>query len=723
MQTGSPADPGARIDALRRLIERYDREYYVLDSPSVPDAYYDKLFAELVQLEREHPGFASPHSPTARVAGAVAGGFAEVRHAQPMLSLNNAFDDQSVRDFDRRTREALAAAGIDPEGLWYSGELKYDGLAISLRYERGVLARAATRGDGSNGEDVTTNVRTVRAIPLRLMGVIPEVLEVRGEVLMWRSDFDALNARQRAAGEREFVNPRNAAAGSLRQLDPSLTAQRPLRFFAYGVGEARGLDLPGTHSGLLDWLREAGLPVGSERCRASGADGLLAYYHRIAQARSSLPYDIDGVVYKVDRRDWQERIGYVARAPRFAIAHKFPAEEALTRLLDIEVQVGRTGKLTPVARLEPVFVGGVTVTNATLHNEDEIARKDLLIGDSVVVRRAGDVIPEVVRALPRDSAAGAGDGRYRRFSMPVLCPVCGSATEREEGEADRRCVAGLFCPAQRREALLHFAQRRAMDIDGLGDKLVGQLVESGLVTTPADLYRLDEATLGTLDRMGAKSAANLRQAIDQSRHTSFARFLFALGIRHVGEEVARLLADAYPDVDSLAGEDWAALLERKASVQKENVRRRSRGEPALPVPLEGIGPEIVESLRRFLSEPHNREVIDRLLAAGVHWRAPAGQTHEAVAGAQQRPTALSGLSFVLTGSLPTLTREQAESVIRAHGGSVIGSVSRKTDYVVAGESAGSKLDKARALGIEVIDEARLLQMIGGVDAREGEAKS
>lgn len=713
-----PGIAEARAQTLRGLIERFDHEYYVLDAPTVPDAEYDRLFAELQALEREYPELVSPDSPTSRVGGAVAGGFAAIRHRLPMLSLNNAFDDDSVRAFDRRVRELLVEAGVDPAELRYSAELKYDGLAINLRYENGHLVQAATRGDGAVGEDVTANIRTVRAIPLKLSAIVPPVLEVRGEVLIWRADFEALNARQRAAGEREFVNPRNAAAGSLRQLDPSLTARRPLRFFAYGVGEVGGAGAPDTHSRLLDWLREAGLPAGPERGTAADADGLLAFYRRIAERRASLPYEIDGVVYKVDRREWHDLLGFVARAPRFAIAHKFPAEEAVTDLLDIEVQVGRTGKLTPVARLKPVFVGGVTVTNATLHNEDEIARKELMIGDRVVVRRAGDVIPEVVRALPREAALPAGaDGegadRYRRFEMPRECPVCGSATEREEGEADRRCVAGLWCPAQRRQALLHFAQRRAMDIDGLGEKLVGQLVDAGLVRTPADLYRLDAATLSGLDRMGERSAANLVGAIDRSRQTTFARFLFALGIRHVGEEVARSLAGAYRDSAALAAEDWGALAERKAQVQKENARRRARGEPIEPLPLDGIGPEIIDSIRRFFAEPHNREVIDELLAAGVNWpRAPepgTGALPAAAAGGAQDGK-LAGRTFVLTGALPTMTREQAESLIRSHGGSVTGSVSRKTDYLVAGEAAGSKLDKALALGVTVIDEAALREM-------------
>ncbi len=695
----SPEDPARRAEALRAQIARYDHEYYVLDAPSVPDAEYDRLFRELQDIEATHPSLRTPGSPTQRVGGAASGAFATVRHALPMLSLGNAFDDAEVEAFDRRVRERLAEEGLPVAALRYSAELKYDGVAISLRYEHGLLVLAATRGDGSAGEDVTANIRTVRAVPLRLFGVAPAVLEVRGEALMFRRDFERLNERQRSAGEREFVNPRNAAAGSLRQLDPAITAARPLRFFAYGVGEVAGVDLPDTHSGLLDWLAGAGLPVGPEREVAEGPPGLLAFYRRMQSRRAALAYDIDGVVYKVDRRDWHDAIGYVARAPRFALAHKFPAEEALTELLDIEVQVGRTGKLTPVARLRPVFVGGVTVTNATLHNEDEIARKDLLIGDTVVVRRAGDVIPEVVRALPERRGAAP----RRAFEMPRACPVCGSAVAREEGEADWRCVGGLYCAAQRKQALLHFAQRRAMDIEGLGEKLVDQLVETGLVRTPADLYRLEAGSLAGLDRMGEKSAANLVEAIEHSRRTGFARFLFALGIRHVGEEVARVLAQHYPDPEALVREDWAALVQAKAQVQKENARRRGRGEPLEPVPLEGVGPEIVASLQRFFAEPHNRQVIDALREAGIEFAREAASAGDA----------LAGRSFVVTGTLPTLSREQAHALIRSHGGDVASSVSRKTDYVVAGEAAGSKLERARALGVEVIDEQALRRMAGG----------
>jgi len=707
--------PRERAARLRELIARYDHEYYVLDAPSVPDAEYDRLFRELQEIEHSDPSLVVDDSPTRRVSGAPSTAFAAVRHSVPMLSLANALDEGEVRAFDRRVRDRLRELALPVDALAYAMEPKYDGLAIELRYERGALVQAATRGDGSTGEDVTSNVRTVRAIPLRLAGVAPALLEVRGEVLLYRRDFERINERQRAAGEREFVNPRNAAAGSLRQLDPSISARRPLRFFAYGLGAVEGARLPDTQAQLLDWFASIGFPVSAERALARDVDGLLAFHAALLARRGQLPYDIDGVVYKVDRRDWQDAIGTVARAPRFAIAHKFPAEEAISELVDIEVQVGRTGKLTPVARLRPVFVGGVTVASATLHNEDEIRRKDLLIGDEVVVRRAGDVIPEVVRALVerRDAATPR-----RAFRMPTRCPVCESAVVREEGEADARCVAGLYCPAQRKQALLHFAQRRAMDIDGLGERIVEQLVDSGRVRTPADLYALDVASLAALERMGEKSAANLVAAIDRSRYTSFARFLFALGIRHVGEEVARVLASRYGDVDALLNEDWEALAERKAAVQKENARRRARGEPAQPVPLEGIGPEIVASLQRFLGESHNRQVVDALLAAGIEWpraaHVPAHAGAPAASAADGAPAAssLAGRTFVVTGTLPTMSRDEAHDWIRRHGGAVTSSVSRKTDYVVAGDAAGSKLARAHELGIPVLDEAALLRMTG-----------
>ena len=718
------ASPQARIERLRAELERHNHAYYVLDAPTVPDAEYDRLFLALQQLEATHPEYASPESPTRRVGGAVASGFGQVRHALPMLSLQNAFTDDDVRGFDRRVREAAAAADLDAAALRYCAELKFDGLAISLRYEDGRFVQGATRGDGAVGEDVTANLRTVRAIPLRLDGPAPRRLEVRGEVLMFRRDFERMNDAQRARGDKPFVNPRNAAAGSLRQLDPALTAQRPLRFFAYGLGEVSDeVAVPGSHAALLDWFGALGLPVGQHRCTVPDAEGLLAFYRDIGARRATLPYDIDGVVYKVDQRDWHEAIGFVARAPRFALAHKFPAEEALTELLDIDVQVGRTGVLTPVARLRPVFVGGVTVTNATLHNEDELARKDLMIGDTVIVRRAGDVIPEVVRSVPEARPADA-----RRFLMPVRCPVCGSAAMREEGEVAWRCVGGLYCKAQRKQALLHFAQRRAMDIDGLGDKIVEQLVDRDLVQTPADLYRLDAATLSGLDRMGERSAANLAAAIAASREVALERFLFALGIRHVGEEVARTLAAEFGGLDETLDADWTALIEAKAAAQKHNARARPKAEPLLPVPLEGVGPEIMRAIQAFAAEPHNREVIAGLRAAGVEPKPPARRRNGAAAsegvgtGRVSAPVPggiLSGRIIVVTGTLPGMARDEAESLIRQHGGSATGSVSKRTSFVLSGENPGSKIAKATELGIPVMDLEQFLRMIG----RDGQENS
>jgi len=712
-----------RVEALRAALEHHNHAYYVLDAPTVSDAEYDRLFAELQQLESDHPELASPDSPTRRVGGAPAAGFGQVRHAVPMLSLQNAFSDDEVRAFDRRVRESAIENGLDPGRLRYCAELKFDGLAVSLRYEHGRLVRGATRGDGAVGEDVTANLRTVRAIPLRLSGPAPAALEVRGEVLMYRAEFERMNEAQRARGDKPFVNPRNAAAGSLRQLDPTLTAQRPLRFFAYGLGEvAPDADPPDSHAALLDWLASLGLPVGPVRGTFPDVDGLLGFYRDVAVRRAGLPYDIDGVVYKVDSRAWHEPIGFVARAPRFALAHKFPAEEAVTELLDIEVQVGRTGALTPVARLRPVFVGGVTVTNATLHNEDELARKDVRIGDAVVVRRAGDVIPEVVRALPERRRADA-----RPFAMPTRCPVCGSAAVREPGEVAWRCVGGLFCKAQRKQALLHFAQRRAMDIDGLGERLVDQLVERDLVRSPADLYALSAAQLADLDRMGAKSAANLIASIERSRTVSLERFVFALGIRHVGEEVARIVADGFGGVQALLDADWAALAEAKSAAQKRNLRARARGEAQEPVPLEGVGPEIMLSIQAFAAEPRNRGVIAALLAAGV---APGPATRlrnaDAVQGvAPIQPSGgrtaapLSGLTIVVTGTLPGVSRDEVEDLIRQHGGSPTGSVSGRTSFVVAGDNPGGKVAKARALGIPLLDFEQLRRKI----ERDGEADS
>ncbi|CAG2127289.1 DNA ligase [Cupriavidus yeoncheonensis] len=683
-----PASAAERVQWLREELDRHNHQYYVLDAPTIPDAEYDALFSELQALETEHPELLTPDSPTQRVGGAPLSAFDTVRHRVPMLSLNNGFSDEDVVGFDRRCAQGLgrsAAAGEQDlfsaaQAVEYASELKFDGLAMSLRYEDGRLVQAATRGDGETGEDVTVNVRTIKAIPLKLRGAAPPVLEVRGEVFMYRRDFDKLNARQAEAGEKTFVNPRNAAAGSLRQLDPRITARRPLSFFAYGLGELQGMERPATHSAMLDGFAAMGLPVCQERAVVKGAQGLLDFYRKVGEKRDQLPYDIDGVVYKVNALAEQEQLGFVSRAPRFALAHKFPAQEMTTIVEDIEVQVGRTGAITPVARLQPVFVGGVTVTNATLHNEDEVRRKDVHIGDTVIVRRAGDVIPEVVAVVPERRPEGA-----RAFVMPVTCPVCGSHIERLEDEAIARCTGGLICAAQRKQALLHFAQRRAMDIEGLGDKVVEQVVDQGIVHTPADLYKLGVAKLAALDRMADKSAGNLVAAIEASRSTTFNRFIFALGIRHVGEATAKDLARHFGKLDALMVADEAALLE-----------------------VNDVGPVVAQSIVNFFGEPHNVEVIEQLRAAGVHWAESEP--------AARAPAPLAGKTFVLTGTLPTLSRETAKEMLEAAGAKVAGSVSKKTDYVVAGAEAGSKLDKAEALGVPVLDEAGMLALLESAGA-------
>ncbi|MDI6749271.1 MAG: NAD-dependent DNA ligase LigA [Rhodocyclaceae bacterium] len=666
------AEVAARAAQLRAEIERHNYAYYVLDAPTIPDAEYDRLFRELQAIEAAHPELVTPDSPTQRVGGKPLAAFREVRHAVPMLSLNNAFSAEEVEAFDRRCRE-----GLGREVIRYACEPKFDGLAITLRYEGGVFVQGATRGDGFTGEDVTQNLRTVRNIPLRLTGAgVPPLIEVRGEVLMLRRDFEKLNERQRAAGEKEFANPRNAAAGSLRQLDPKITAQRPLRFYAYGVADAAAVSpAPTLHSEMMARLAGWGIPVARERAVVQGAHGLLGYFERIGRERRSLPYDIDGVVYKVDAFADQERLGFVARAPRFAIAHKFPAEEALTTVEAIDVQVGRTGALTPVARLKPVFVGGVTVTNATLHNEDEVHRKDIRVGDTVIVRRAGDVIPEVVAIVPERRPP-----HTHPFVMPKRCPVCGSAVEKPEDEAIARCTGGLYCPAQRKQALLHFASRRAMDIEGLGEKLVDQLVDQGLVATVADLYRLDLPTLANLERMGEKSALNLLAAIDRSRQTTLARFIYALGIRNVGEATAKDLARHFGSLDALMSADVATLQQ-----------------------VPEVGPVVAESIAHFFSEPHNRKVIEALIAAGVRWPEETGR--------RAIPAPFAGKTFVLTGTLPTLTREEAKALIEEKGGKVAGSVSKKTDYVVVGLDPGSKFTKAQELGITMLDEKQLRELL------------
>ena len=686
------ASPAELAAELRRQLHHHAHRYYVLDAPEVPDAEYDRLFQQLQAIEAAHPDLRTADSPTQRVLGQVLDGFAAVRHAVPMLSIRTETDTEATgaSTFDARVRRELAL-GEDAPPLRYACELKFDGLAINLRYVDGVLVQAATRGDGESGEDVTQNIRTIGQIPLRLRdgpGGLPAVLEVRGEVYMRRDDFDRLNERQRERiargdkGEKTFVNPRNAAAGAVRQHDPALAAERPLSFFAYGLGEVQGWALPGTHSGVLDALDAFSLPVCAERAVVVGADGLAAFHQRIGAQRDQLPFDIDGVVYKVDDLALQRQLGFVSREPRWAVAHKYPAQEQMTTVREIDIQVGRTGKLTPVAKLEPVFVGGTTVSNATLHNEDETRRKDVRTGDTVIVRRAGDVIPEVVGVVLERRPADAGEpfDLYRRLGGH--CPVCGSDIVREEGEADWRCTGGLFCPAQRKQAILHYAGRRAMDVEGLGDKVVEQLVDAGIVRTLPELYTLGVAKLAALDRMGERSAQNLVDALEKSRHTTLGRFLYALGIRHVGEATAKALARHFGNVDRLMDATVEQLTE-----------------------VADVGPVVAQSLRTFFDQPHNREVVEQLRACGLTW-----DEHDGVPDAGPQP--LAGLTLVLTGTLPTLGRNEAKDLIEAAGGKVSGSVSKKTHYVVAGAEAGTKLEKAQALGLSILDEAGLLALIG-----------
>lgn len=666
-----------RIAQLRELIRQHDYQYYVLDAPSISDNEYDGLFRELQALEAANPHLIQADSPTQRVGGAPLKSFSSITHRVPMLSLNNAFSEEELAAFDRRVREGL---GVDD--VQYAVEPKFDGLAITLTYENGVFVQGATRGDGYTGEDVTQNLKTIRSIPQRLNAENPpKLLEVRGEVLMFKADFEALNADQASRGEKLFANPRNAAAGSLRQLDSNITATRPLSFFAYGLGASEGSLALDMHSSCMNYLEALHLPVSKERGVVNGATGLFAYYQSIGAKRASLPFDIDGVVYKVNSLAQQDELGFVSRAPRWAIAHKFPAEEALTVVEGIDVQVGRTGAITPVARLKPVFVGGVTVTNATLHNEDEMRRKDVQIGDTVSVRRAGDVIPEVVSVVLDKRPIDA-----KPFAMPSLCPVCGSHIKRQVDEAVARCTGGIFCAAQRKQALLHFASRKAMDIEGLGDKLVDQLVDSGLAKTLADIYRLDLGTLAGLDRMAEKSAQNILDALNKSRKTTLARFIYALGIRNVGEATAKDLARHFGHLAAIEVADLNALQQ-----------------------VPDVGPIVAESIVNFFAEPHNVETITNLTksveegGAGVHW-----DEHEGRGAAEG---VFLGKTLVLTGSLPNLTRDEAKALIEAAGGKVSGSVSKKTDFVVAGAEAGSKLDKAQELGVPVIDEATLQQML------------
>lgn len=661
-----------RVDWLRQEINRHNHAYYTLDNPTVPDAEYDRLFRELQDIEAAHPDLLTPDSPTHRVGSVSSTQFLPVTHQAPMLSLQNGLTKEEVEAFDHRVRDLLGVEQVE-----YEAELKFDGLAISLRYENGMLVQAATRGDGFTGEDVTANIRTIRSIPLTLaLPDNPGVLEVRGEVLMFKTDFHRLNEVQRVAGQREFINPRNAAAGSLRQKDATVTAGRKLNFFAYGIGMLEGGEMPETQSAMLDWLVKAGLPVCQERKVVQGIDGLMSFFQAIEERRDSLPYEIDGLVYKVNSLAEQNRLGYVSRAPRFAIAHKFAAQEALTRVLDIDVQVGRTGALTPVARLEPVFVGGANVTNATLHNEDEVHRKDIRVGDTVIVRRAGDVIPEVVANVPEKRPEGT-----QVFYLPHTCPVCDSPVVRPEGETIARCSGGwVRCPAQKKNGLEHFASRKAMNIDGLGEQLVEQLVDKNMVSNAADLYALSLADIAGLERMAEKSAQNLIQALEASKKTTLARFLYALGIRHVGESTARSLAQYFGSIQALADATEEALLE-----------------------VEDVGPIVAASLREFFADPLNRNLISALQAHGVNWLQQGGLAEKILP--------FSGKTFVLTGTLETMSREVAGEKIQALGGKVTGSVSAKTTYLIAGQNPGSKLQRAERLGITILDEKNFCELI------------
>lgn len=658
------------LQQLKQRIAEYDYHYYVLDAPLVSDSDYDGLYRQLVEIEQQYPDLITADSPSQRVGGQALSAFESVQHRQAMLSLNNAFADDELEAFDRRVREGTGEAVVA-----YAVEPKFDGLAITLTYEHGLFVQGATRGDGYTGENVTHNLKTIRAIPSRLnIAQPPALLEVRGEVLMLKRDFEKLNQQQAAANAKLFANPRNAAAGSLRQLDPHITAKRPLHFFAYGLGASIGVPELNTHSEAMQYLADLRFPVSDLRAVKIGAQGLREYYAEIGEKRHQLPFDIDGVVYKVNDFALQASLGFVSRAPRWAVAHKFPAEEATTIVEDISVQVGRTGAITPVARLKPVFVGGVTVTNATLHNEDELRRKDIQIGDTVIVRRAGDVIPEVVSVKTELRPADA-----RRFVMPAVCPECGSHVVRPQDEAVARCTGGLICPAQRKQAITHFASRRAMDIEGLGEKLVDQLVARELVHHLDDIYRLTLPMLSDLERMAEKSAQNVLVAIEKSKQTTLPRFIYALGIRNVGEATAKDLAQHFGNLDALMQADVAALTQVK-----------------------DVGPIVAEAAYQFFQEPHNREVIAAMRDLGVHW---------ADIEKKAALTPFAGKTFVLTGTLPTLKRDQAQAMIEAAGGKVSGSVSAKTSYVVAGEEAGSKLEKAQQLNIAILDEAALLAML------------
>jgi DNA ligase (NAD+) len=672
----APALVATKVEALRAQLNAWAHQYYVQDAPSVPDAEYDRAFQQLQALEGAYPGLVTPDSPTQRVIGAVMDGLTPVRHRVPMLSIRTETDTEATgaEAFDARIRRELKLAPEEPP-VEYVAEPKFDGLAMSLRYEAGRLVQAATRGDGEVGEDVTHNIRTIRQIPLALADA-PPVLEVRGEVYMRRADFDALNERQREQGGKTFVNPRNAAAGAVRQLDSGIAAQRPLSFFAYGLGEVEGAEFA-THFEVLEKLKAWGFPVAAQASIVQGAPELIAFHQRIGAQRDQLPYDIDGVVYKVNSLALQKQLGFVTREPRWAVAHKYPAQEMMTRALGIDVQVGRTGKLTPVARLAPVFVGGVTVTNATLHNLFELRRKKVRVGDQVIVRRAGDVIPEVVGVVPAPR-----DAYVPNFRMPAQCPICGSAVVREPGEVNHRCSGGLFCPAQRKQAVLHFAQRRAMDVEGLGEKLVDQLIDGDVIRTLPDLFRLGLPALAGLDRMAEKSAQNVLDALEQSKRTTLPRFLFGLGIRHVGEATAKDLARHFGALDAIMDASVDQLLQ-----------------------VNDVGPVVAQSIHTFFAQPHNREVVAQLRACGVAW--------EEGAPVEGATLPLAGKTIVLTGTLPTLGRDEAKDLLEAAGAKVAGSVSKKTYCVVAGAEAGSKLDKAQALGIPVLDEDGLRALLQG----------
>ena len=660
-----------RLDSLREEINTHNYSYYVLDNPEVPDSEYDRLLRELSDIEEQYPELITPDSPTQRVGGTPLDSFSEVKHEVPMLSLGNAFSDQDMSDFDKRIRE-----GVDKDSIEYAAEPKLDGLAISLLYKDGLLERAATRGDGRTGEDVTLNIRTIDAIPLKLRGNnFPPLIEIRGEVVMPKAGFEKLNQQQLEKGEKPFVNPRNAAAGSLRQLDPKITATRPLSFYSYGVGLIDGMSLPAKHSDMMANLKSWGMRINPESKVVKGTKGCIEYYEYLAKKRNALPDEIDGIVYKVDDIQLQNIMGFVSRAPRWAIARKFPAQEEMTTLLDIDIQVGRTGALTPVARLYPVFVGGVTVSNATLHNQDEIDRLDIRKGDTVIVRRAGDVIPQIVSVVKSKRK-----GKPRRFHLPEKCPICHSEAVRFDDEAVTYCTGGLFCEAQRKEAIKHFASRRAMNIDGLGDRLVEQLVDEGLIHTIADLYHLDVERLSKLDRMAEKSAKNLVASLEKSKTTTLARFVFSLGIHSIGETTAQTLANHFSTLENIINASEIKLLE-----------------------VPDVGPIVAENLLTFFKQKHNLDVVEQLVAVGINWPKIKKKSMD------EQP--LVGKTFVVTGTLETMGRNDAKSALQELGAKVAGSVSKKTDYVVVGENAGSKATKAADLGIPILDEKALIKLL------------